>query len=76
MQDKQTTQEMTAVTFRLPTPLIKRIKEAKWIRRQSLSKVVIEALKEYCDRHNIPEQEILEPKLPENSRIFESLWRS
>jgi hypothetical protein len=76
MQDKQIQKEITSVTFRLPNQLLKRLQEAKWIQRQSLSKVVITALREYCDRNQIPEQEILEPKLPQESRLLESMWQS
>jgi hypothetical protein len=45
------------------------------MKREALSKVVIQALREYCERHSIPEPIEEEPKLPEQSKLWDNMWR-
>lgn len=62
-------EEKKKVSFVLPRELYERLEEARWSRRKSLSAVLIEAVREYCARHDLPEPVKDAPKLPEQSGI-------
>lgn len=59
--------ETTKVTLRIPLDLKRRLTEFMWVRRANLTQVLIEALREYCERHALPDPGEEAPKLPEQS---------
>ena len=63
-------QESKKVGFCLPLDLIKRLEEAKWVRRKSLTGVLIEALTDYFNRHQITDQQ----KVPETAKFLAQSW--
>lgn len=53
------------ISIRIPAKIYRCVEEAKWICRKSVTEVIILALKEYCERHNIVdahEEKEREPK--------------
>lgn len=67
--------ETKKVSFRLPVDLLDRVAEARWMRRKSVTEVVIEALLDYCARHAVPVPGREDAKMPEESRIPPEAFR-
>lgn len=45
------------ISMRIPVGTYRRVEEARWIRRKSITEVIVEALDEYCNRHGIVVEE-------------------
>jgi predicted DNA-binding protein len=63
-------QESKKVSIRLPKSLLKRLEEAKWSKRKSVTLVLIEALEAYLKESSIPEK----LEIPESARVLATSW--
>jgi hypothetical protein len=66
-------QESKKVSFRLPVTLLKRLSEEKWMRRKSVTAVLIEALESYFKEQS-QTQYTQVTQVPESVKVFATNW--
>lgn len=67
--------QIKPVCFRIPQDVLEKLQEAKWIERKSMTEIVVQALREYCLRHNIADSQEEPPSLPEQTIPLDGVWR-
>ncbi len=68
--EEETMQESKKVSIHLPVNLLKRLEEAKWSKRKTVTRILIEALEAYLKESSIPNS----IQVPESVKVLATSW--